>query len=572
MAELTAYARYVTVGRPAPDQVPPDRLSFYRWLVLALSSRTRCRVKAKDLYVTTGEMKTNPAIIRTVLDDDISEGDDQASVMLIDLAVNPYHLFRDIFLFHVMDTAQRWLASRSRQIVIILLPGPGLPPPASMFWSALRDPVTTRNSERLLVIANDGTMWPDRTARQVTSSEYVRQRNKSTKPLTEQLELRVISKPGHYSLGTPEDPHCARYFFETEQAEHEIGELVIDWVENTLRPALPPGERLTLVSQAKQSESFHDAIAGAATSLGCSFMKLDDAFLEIDNPGEMAFPAWGPGWVAPVFHAVNSGATFRAVVGRLRSLGAKVTTEALTVMVTGGELSVDADGVRLRALCGPYSRGRVSQDNCVQCSLNLPHTPAKREEQIGIRAFDMWEICFESGWGKEQFGAPPKQRYPHLPDLGQVFSRHGNWIAYKVYYLLKTLGADGELAFVCPAEANVEELVLHLGILLQNHQVTIRVPPPVIRGRNWAREVSQREDEDWHRQLRHLKRQHFPTAVIIDEIAGSKTTAEGLVRLLRSFDLEPFAYIPIIDFSPDRPLRGVPTYPLYRIPNPRGDQ
>ena len=260
------------------------------------------------------------------------------------------------------------------------------------------------------------------------------------------------------------------------------------------------------------------------------------------------------------------------MVGRLQALGAKVTPEALTVMVTGGDLSLEADGIRLRALCGPYSRGRVSRDNCVQCSLNLPYTPAKREEQIGIRAFDMWEICFESGWGKEQFGAPLKQRYLHLPDLRQVFSKHGNWIAYKVYYLLKTLGADGELAFVCPAEANVEELVLRLGILLQNRQVTIRVPPTVIRGRNWAREVSQREDQDWHRQLRHLKRQHFSTVVIIDEIAGRKTTADGLVRLLRSFKIEPFAYVPIIDFSPDRPLRGVPTYPLYRIPNPRGDQ
>lgn len=561
MADTAVYARYVFVGRPAPDRVPDDRLSLYRWLVPALMSRSRCRLQARDLYVTADEMKTNPAIIRRLLDDDLPVADGQPSVILIDLAVNAYHLIRDTFLFHVMDKAQRWLASRPKQTVIILLPGGGLPASASIFWDPIREPIVNY-SERLTVIANDGSMWPDQAARHITRAEYVRQRNKSAKTLNEQLLLRVICKPGHYDVGSQQDPHCARYFFETEQAEHEIGELVVNWVERTLRPALPPGENLTLVSQAKGSESFHDAVAGAATSLGCSFLKLDD-------DGTLAYPASALGWVGPVFHAVHTGSTFRYVINQLAAAGASLPSEALAVMTTGGDLSVQERGVRLRALCGPYNRERVRRDNCRQCQLNLPHTPANGEAQIGIRAFDMWNMLFEANWGREQFGAPARQRYAHLPDMGQVFSKHGNWIAYKVHFLLKTLGADGEIAFVCPEEANVEELVLHLGILLQNRQVTVRVPPSVIRGSNWQREVSQRVGEDWHRQLRHLRDQRFSSVVIIDEIAGRKTTAEGLVRLLRSFEIEPFAYVPIIDFSPSQPLRGIPTYPLYRIPNPR---
>jgi hypothetical protein len=101
--------------------------------------------------------------------------------------------------------------------------------------------------------------------------------------------------------------------------------------------------------------------------------------------------------------------------------------------------------------------------------------------------------------------------------------------------------------------------------------VTVRVPPTIIRRRNLTHEITSHGGEEWHRQLRHLRSQHFPRAVIIDELAGSKATADGLARLLRSFDLEPFAYVPIIDFSPARPLPGVPTYPLYRIPYPRSE-
>jgi len=506
-------------------------------------------------------MKSNPAIIRRLLDDDLPIGGDQPSVILIDLAVNAYHLIRDIFLFHVMDTAQRWLASRPKQTVIIMLPGAGLPASASIFWDPLRE-ANVDYSDRLIVIANDGSTLPERAEQLITRTEYVRQRNKSAKTLTEQLLLRVICKPGHYDIGSPQDPHCARYFFETEQAEQEIGEIVVNWVENTLRPTLPPGESLTLVSQAKLSVSLHEAVAGAATSLGCSFLKLDD-------DGTLPYPAVVSGWVAPIFHTVSSGSTFKHAIDQLAAADASITPEALAVMNTGGDLSVQERGVRLRVLCGPYNRERVRRGDCAQCRLNLPHTPANGEAQIGIRAFDMWNMLFEVDWGKEQFGAPAKQRYTHLPDMGQIFSKHGNWIAYKVHYLLKTLGADGDIAFVCPEEANVEELVLHLGILLQNRQVTVRVPPSVIRGSNWRREVSQRVSEDWHRQLRHLGNQRFPSVVIVDEIAGRKTTAEGIARLLRSFGLEPFAYVPIIDFSPDRPLKGVATYPLYRISNPR---
>jgi hypothetical protein len=565
MPGLTAYAHYVLVGRPGANQVPPDRVAFYQWLLPTIFSANRCRVVPKDIYITTNEMKTNPRVIRRLLEHDPPDEDGRASAVLVDLAENAYYLIRDIFLFHVMDMAQRWLASRPKLTVIILLPGAGLPSPASMFWMPLAESPAREYAGRLIVITNDAVTWPSESNYLIPRTEYVRRRNHPTRSLIEQLELRMIRKPGHYALGSRDDPYCARYFFETEQAEHEIGELVIDWVQNVLRPSIPPGAELTLVSQAKQSETFHDAIAGAATSLDCSFRKISD-------PEMLASHDLGSGWVAPIFHAVNSGATYRRIVSGLQAVGANVTSEALTIMLTGHDKPPDVNGVHLRSLCVPRNRERVVRTRCDQCRLNLPHTPVMDEEQMGIRAFDMWAIFFDCDWGREQFGAPKKQLYPHLPDMRDIFSKHGNWIAYKVQSLLKALGSDEEVAFVCPEEANIEELTLHLGILMQNRQVTVRVPPAVIRGQHWKREVIRRHEEDWQRQLRHLRAQRLRSVVIIDEFAGSKATADGLARLLRFFEVEPFAYVPIIDFSPDLSIRGLPTYPLYRLPNPRVGQ
>jgi hypothetical protein len=153
--------------------------------------------------------------------------------------------------------------------------------------------------------------------------------------------------------------------------------------------------------------------------------------------------------------------------------------------------------------------------------------------------------------------------------MAEIFDKHGGYIAYKVHQLLKMLGADDEVAFVCPAEANVEKLVTHLGILLQNRQVTVSVPPRLLRRAEVRRALDGSHDEDWHRQLRHLKSQRFANVVLIDETAGDGTTVKGMVRLLRVFDLRPLAFVPVIDFVPGRKLDGVRIHPLYQIPNPR---
>lgn len=251
----------------------------------------------------------------------------------------------------------------------------------------------------------------------------------------------------------------------------------------------------------------------------------------------------------------------------ISSSGAEVASQSLAVIVTDPEVLSRFNDVQLEVLCKPFNREKVSRKACHQCNLGLAHTPVYGDEPIGLRSFDMWDMFFDVQWGREQFGS--RQLYKHIPDLAEIFDKHGSYFAYKIYQLLTKLGATDEVALVCPEEANVEKLAIHLGILLQNRQVTIRIPADLTRRGRMKQRIDSQTDEVWYRQLSHLKSQRFANVVLIDETASSRATVRGMVRILQEFGLQPRAFIPVIDFSPGTSIGGTPTYPLYQVPNPR---
>jgi len=558
------YSRYIFVGRPARDGMPAERIKFYEWLALETLGVKRFDLHASEFYVSADEMKTHPAVVERLLHE--IPDSEQKSLVILDLSLNSFHLVRDVFLRYVAGIVRRWLDSRPRQSVVILMPGRELPGRASMLWDLLpRDARDGLYKGRLTIIANDGTMWPDDATRPYTSAQYLARRSRNRDWLMDQLESRIIRKLGHYDFSGHRAKHCARYFYEAEQAVQEVGELVVDWVKNTLQPALPAGEPITLLSHGKQSDWFHDAVAGAASVLDMPLVAMKDDEIPLKIGENLS------GWIAPIFKVVHTGETFRHIVDSLSGSGCQVTPHALAVIVSDDDVQTEANGTVLGWLSGPHNRDRRLSTDCPQCQLKLPHTSARAESILGIRAFDMWSMFLEFPWRPEKFGADRQQLYKSMPDMESIFRDHGNWIAYKIHYLLKFLGAGDEAAFVCPDERNVEVLVQHLGILLQDRQVTVRVPPKVVRSKNWQNELSRRREEEWHRQLAHLQSQRFRKIILIDETAGSKTTANGLVRLLREFELVPLAYVPIVDFAPDITIPGVRTFPLYQIRKRRGN-
>ena len=556
MPEPNVFPLFVRVSSPTREPLPAERRAFYSWIAPKLIDRApRVEQPAHSVYLTAEEMKADPGSIWNVLAAPPSTGG-RPSLVIIDLATNPYHLLRDIFLMHVAEISTRWLrASPSRKIAILL---PLRPPPASLFWLPFAAEDLRPEHGRLLTISNDGAGMPGGRAME---RDYADHQLPSKQTLTEQLESRIIRKVGHYEFSVDGEAYCARYFFETERAEREIGDLVIQWVREHARPGVSDAA-ITLVSSGRQADRFHDAVSGAAAALDCEFVPLREEELtdDLDISGVAAL----------VFDVVDTERTVKRTVDELRARHVTVSDEVLAVLKVDSPPSASPP-VAIRALCGPYHRQKVPRSQCPQCRVKLDHTPAKAEAQTSIRAYDMWHTFVRSAWVREGFGPRGQPRYGWIPDLGDIFAgAYGPWIAYKVGMVLRTLALDQEVVFVCPEEPHIGELLVRLGVLLQNRQVTVQVPRAILNRRD--PDVRGRQIDGWYRQLSHLGQRGYQNLVILDEFTASHTTARSLIRLLRAkFDLDPALYIPIIDFAPSNPVEGVRTVPLYRLPHPRGN-
>ena len=372
MPEPNVFPYYIRTPRPAPEAVPPGRHDFYTWLAQKLLPRRQIRVEQpKYIYVTSEQMKSQPSAIWNLLDDPPSiQG--RPSLAIVDLSTNPYHLMRNIFLQHVSSLSSSWIqGSPSRKVAILL---PLLPPHSSLFWHPITSSkMNLERSNQLVVLGNDGTCRPNELEGDILL-EYSRRQSFAGDDLIKMLDDRIVRKLGHFKLDSDEDPYCTEYYFETDAAEREIGELVIQWVEEHIRPRLQ-GKNFTLVSHGNPSESFHTAVAGAAATLNCRFVSLSGSasFLGEDIDNEVAL----------VFNVIHTGQTFSDVVKRLRLNGVSLAHEALAIMSTDPGLNLDPGLPSLRPLCR-RDRQKIARSACPQCRIMLPHSDPKNEAQIEI--------------------------------------------------------------------------------------------------------------------------------------------------------------------------------------------
>jgi hypothetical protein len=559
MPEPNIFPRHIRTPRPAPEAIRPDRHELWIWLAQKLLDSRHFRVEqpVSSVYVTSEQMKTDPGVIWNLLEPPPSTGN-RPSLAIIDLSANPYHSLREIFLHHVSEISVSWLrGSPSRKVAILL---PLLPPQSSLFWTPMvSDGMDMVGESRLIALGNDGACRPAEIGRD-SFQDYSRHQPSAGQDLKKMLEARIIRKLGHYRLGSEEDPHCAEYYFETDAAEREIGELVIQWVEEHIQ-SRESSRAFTLVSHGNLAERFHAAVAGAAVATNCRFFAIAEggSLPTEDVEGEVAL----------VFNIVHTGRTFRAVVENLRAQGMHLAPESLAVMCTDPQLDLGGSLPALRALCR-RDRQKIPRASCPQCRLMLPPNDPKSEGQIGIRAFDMWHMLSRCQWHQEGFGPRGRKLLGYVPDMGDVFDTYGDYIAFKVAEVLRGLGLHQDVVLVCPEEPHIERLVARLGIIMQNRQVAVHIPRRVLNSTNLDRALRGTEEMAWHRQLRHLARRGYDNVIIIDEFTISYTTASAIVRLLQrsEFRIEPRAYVPIIDFSSAGGMAAPPTYPLYRMPNP----
>jgi adenine/guanine phosphoribosyltransferase-like PRPP-binding protein len=378
----------------------------------------------------------------------------------------------------------------------------------------------------------------------------------------------MVRKLGHYNFGTRPEPHCSRYYFDTRHAAREIAELAVRWLKEKVLAELGESDErrnLTLLSFEKNRTPLNDAVLGASLAIGCDWTSLDPA--SVDDCAGISFP--GP--VVLFFNVIHTGRTYRAVINALRQHRVRVLQHAFAVMLTDPDLNLDGTHPTLEILF-TGNRGKVACKHCEQCRIGLDHTDPVRDQKLTLRSYDAWSMLLECKWAIEKFGPGQDNGiFACLPDMGDVFEKHGNWIALKILARVQTLEARSDIVFVCPDESHIERLITKVGVLMENQQVTVRIPRTVLDEVDDRKYLTEQRNEEWHRQLRHLG-DRKARVVLIDEFRMHGTTERAMLSLLQQFEVEPLAYIPILDFSGHQDPEGLSVYPLYSIPATRNDQ
>jgi len=570
-ATVTVTARKIAVGRDIPEPISAERAELYGWLGERLAGPAASEPSAEEtVYVTPEELSSPAPDPRSYLRRYLPVGEGP-QLLIVDLAENPYHLLGEPLLFNVARLTCGWHKDAADRSLVVLLPR--LPPDSSGFWLELRSQDgTAPGTARLIVLANDGDCEVVRG--EVPDSGFAtgyRDRQARSEPEESPLSAKVVRRLGHYGVSGHGAARCRRYFFDVENAVPEIGRLADDWLTRVIEPRVPD-RRLFLVSRDWQKTGLHEVVAGLAAARGCRFGRLDPDGRILDATGaRQVDPADIDETVVPFFSVVDRTSTYDNVIRALRAQGVDLAPRAWAVMITSSQsgLTLAKSPVPLRGamVCDRQSRPR---EECEQCAIGLPHTDPLRDGHT-LRTYDAWDVFLASAWRFEGIAPPPSgRRFLYAPDLKEVFEEHGGWVAGKVMTLLDALGFPSGVVVICPDESPIRLVVDRLAALMEDRPTVIRIPSEVLGYHTTlddgerSRHLRETQKHLWRRQLRHLS-SRGGKVVILDGARVSGSTARTMRTILQLHHVEPRAFIPIVDFSEESDLEGLPVHPLYRI-------
>jgi hypothetical protein len=559
MMDSTLLPIVVTLGRSAPEPVSQERTRFHRWLARALKERTwKVAGIEETLYLPLDQLNSDDSRVSFLLSRRLEA--ESADCVMIDLSANPYDLLRDPLLYDVLETVGGWLTRGPDRLAAVLLPA--LPPASSLCWIAIS---RHRRHGRLALIDNAGQVrWsPDgRRCRTDRFRQQYRQRQRQlTGSLEEQLRAKVFRRVGHF--GVNGGRQCARLFFDGALAVDEIASMIVERVQPLARNR---NRRLTLLSHGERSPWLHEAAMSAAATLDVSHQRLPAVANEID--GDRLAQRFG----VPIFDVVSSGNTCVEVVNALKEKGLRLPSHVIAVMLDESLSTRLERGIVIdyftRVNCN-----KIAQSKCPQCNIGLPYADPLVERHVELRAYDWWDILLKVQWTEETYGPGHEPLFSVAPNLAQVFSSWGDWLAYKIEDLLEMLDIRNDIVFVYPNESRINSLMGKLAPRLQDRLVGVWLPREVLDAPadSWTgSHDDSRGREGWRRQLEHLSTRANARVVMLDEFNASYTTAKAMISVLRRYGIAPVAYIPIFNRLPDRTeIGGVPVHSLYKIPSPR---
>ena len=541
----------VTLAKPVAEPPLAPTHEFYIWLGKKLTnSACVLRPAARSVELDFLELATEPARLRTLLNDAVTAADD-GSMLVIDLAANPYDLLREPLLRELAEFICAWVEAGTQRDAALLLPS--LPPKdeTSIFWPAF----TERPGQgKIWLIGADGQLvrYPQKRV-QITRLRQIGEECREKFRSLHDIDLRslIVRRLGHFEIAQHDGTRCARYFFDGTLSVEEISHLVRLQVGELF--SNPSG--IAFLTHGPRSDWLHES----ARIVAASFEESCHVDLN-DWNGMQALPVRQH--YVLLIDVVNSGQTLSRLVAQLTAHGTR-PDHALTVMLD--EDSPDWDGINLGHILTVKSE-KVRQTDCPQCKIGLPYTDPNDEDLQALRAFDAWDMLLFPEWIPEPYAPNGARLIPMAPDMVKMFTEYGDWIAFKLEVLLKSLQIRNHVIFVCPDESCINSLIPFIARRFLDRPVAIRVPRTALEQ---GKAIAPSTQFGWQQQLLAVKARPKAKVVLLDEFNASNSTASDMITLAKSIGIEPAVYIPILNRVPGRWINGIRVRSLYELPAPR---
>lgn len=552
------------LGQDTAEPIGRDRLEFYEELAKEYAGDDVYLpngVEVQTVNLTLGDVMSNKT---WRLRDPIKEGlePDTSNLLLVDLTLSEIWLGGVQVPQVVAGAVGESMSTVEGTQSIILLPDVA----ASDFLAAIPDyapyeqAITVlTNSGQIIRLGRDGHP----TEPNETSLEYCAALEEINMSVAQRFALKVVEHVGHYRFGTDAE-HCASSFFDASFAIDEATQLVVEQL--TTRHFTGP--EFTIASFQKLSPWLSPVGAAAATQLGTGhseIQSIDALNGRVDISGR----------VVVLVDIVNSQKTVKGLITKLRAQALQLEHTIIAIFAPQTEATVVLPQATYQVIgLHEVDRKKVHWRDCDRCAARVPHIDPLSDDFLGIRAYDMWDLLSEYAWEQESYGPHALSKFSSVPPFTKIFTRHGDWIAYKINRLLGqvefTSSAPQGVVFVSPAESAMMTLMTRIKALRLNRPVAVHIPRSVLdQAATYAPKADPDADEGWERQLRLLAKSRNRWVVMIDEFNGSGHTAEAMRMVTKKFDIEPMAYLPVIDRNPNAQPSGINPCPLYTIDSPR---
>lgn len=563
----------VRFGAASIQTINPQQIKFHELVAKKLfpNAKTLSRNGSDDLSsINHRQIVYKPNEIQNIILSEFRKladsGVNHVDFCLIDFTGNPFVSIRDPLLlalsYSIIGACEK---NECKHFAILLPELPGEKSASVMQFKRL--PELISEDFKVVFLANDGERFtfssnsysfPD------IKNDYINAIDELYGNPEFRLEQKCIRRLGHFQnhYYQGDSKTCRPYSYYMYDCSSELKTLFDAWWQGT------NNNYEIILFDLRNNSEFREAIVAFAEE---NVLRVERIIDVLDNKIDVK-DLIDYGEIVLVLDVVDSGTKLKQYVEALEALGLRIAQNiAVAINKTGSKTNKIGDFKIHGFLSKPVYR---LEEECIQCKLGLPFSDDRGESFMRIRSYDMHYMVNDVGWESEPKVEVPKigLPYPKLPIFSKMLNDYGDWIVYKMYMLLRDNNLPDSWFIIRPDEPDAMTISENLQRCTDYKITVISVPKKCINdvqsnNDKWETVLPKLKNAYWVEQIKKTTKDS--SALILDIINASDSTALSLINLVTCFDRNPFAYSCIIDYMPASSKITIPKNSLYKWNNPR---